>query len=198
LIVLAPEIIAALFERGAFGASDTQALVPILMICAAGMPFYGFVSIETRALYAIKDARTPVRGSAIGLVVNIILSITLLKLLNRIEGLVIASNTATIVQAVYMHRTLASRGREVRLQSIAPALAKYIGGSLLMLLILLAVKAGLSWTGGLGQSPLTVLAVSVTLGASFYLAFLKWLKMDEMNAVLDALLKREREKEQNK
>lgn len=197
LIVLAPEIIAALFERGAFNSSDTRALVPILMICAAGMPFYGIVSIETRALYAIKDARTPVRGSAIGLAVNIILSITLLKLLNRIEGLVIASNTATIVQAIYMHRTLASRGREVRLHSIVPALAKYIGGSLLMLFILLAVKAGLSWAGALGQSPLTVLAVSATLGASFYLAFLKWLKMDEINEVLDALLKRRREKKQD-
>ena len=81
LMTLAPEIIATLFQRGAFEESDTQALVPILMICAAGMPFYGFVSIETRALYAIKDARTPVRGSAIALVVNIVLSITLLKFL---------------------------------------------------------------------------------------------------------------------
>lgn len=190
LMALAPEIIGALFERGAFDDSDTRALVPILMICAAGMPFYGFVSMETRALYAIKDARTPVRGSAIALVVNIVLSLALLKLLNRIEGLVIASNTATIFQAVYMHRTLASHGREIRLRSIAPALGKYIGGSLLMLLVILALKAGLSKTGSFGQSPLTVIAISVTLGAGFYLAFLRWLKMDEMNAVLDALLKR--------
>ena len=190
LMVLAPEIIATLFERGAFGASDTRALVPILMICAAGMPFYGFVSIETRALYAMKDARTPVRGAALALIVNIILSITLLKALNRIEGLVIASNAATILQGVYMHRALARQGGNVRLRSIISPLSKFAVGSLLMLLVLMVVKTGLFRIGSIAQSPLAALLVSVTIGSGFYFAFLKWLKMEEMNAIFNAIFKR--------
>ena len=190
LMTLAPEIIATLFQRGAFEESDTQALVPILMICAAGMPFYGFVSIETRALYAIKDARTPVRCSAIALVVNIVLSITLLKFLNRIEGLVIASNTATVVQAVYMHRILARQGRGIRLKLIASVMAKYMVSGLFMLLALVALKTGLSRVGYFGENSLITLVISVAVGASLYFAILKWLRMEEVNEVVDALLKR--------
>ncbi len=190
IMILAPEIITTLFQRGAFEESDTQALVPILMICAAGMPFYGFVSIETRALYAIKDAKTPVRGSAIALVVNIVLSIALLKFLNRIEGLVIASNTAIVAQAAYLHRILARQSLGIRLKAIASAIVKYIVIGLFMLLVLVAVKTGLSRVGSFGENSLITLLISVVVGTSLYLTILKCLRMEEVNEVFDALLKR--------
>ncbi len=115
ITLLAPEIITVLFERGEFSASNSNALAPILIICAIGMPFYAFVSIETRAFYSHKDTKTPVKGSSLALVVNLILSLSLLKIMGRIEALVIASNTAIVVQAVYMHLRLRQQSHSLRL-----------------------------------------------------------------------------------
>ena len=69
-------------------------------------------------------------------------------------------------------------------------MAKYMVTGLFMLLALVAVKAGLSRVGSFGENSIITLVISVAVGASLYLAILKWLRMEEVNEVLDALFKR--------
>ena len=97
---------------------------------------------------------------------------------------------ATVVQAVYMHRILARQVSGIRLKNIASAMAKYMVTGFFMVLALVAVKAGLSRFGFFGENSMITLVISVAVGASLYLAILKWLRMEEVNEVLDALLKR--------
>ncbi len=175
LTLLAPEIIDVLFERGAFSTSDSEALSPILVICALGMPFYAFVSIETRAFYALKDTKTPVKGSTIALAVNLVLSLTLLRILDRIEALVIASNIAIVVQSVYMHFRLRKQSCSLRLREVAPVMGKFFGGCLLM--------AGFVWGVEMlliGGRPSVVLAVSIPAGALAYFFALRIMKVEEV------------------
>ena len=150
-----------------------------------------FVSIETRALYAIKDAKTPVRGSAIALVVNIVLSITLLKFLNRIEGLVSEQYGDCGSSGIHASN-FGSSSLGIRLKAIASAIVKYIAIGLFMLLALVAVKTGLSRVGSFGENSLITLLISVVVGTSLYLTILKCLRMEEVNEVFDALLREAR------
>lgn len=186
LSLLAPEIIETLFQQGQFTEADTLALVPILVICAMGMPFYSFVSIEVRAYYSLKDTKTPVKSSTMALVANVILSLSLLRWLNRIEALVIASNIAIVLQAIYLHFALRGKGQDLQLRAIFPSILKFLLASAVM-------GAGL-WLGGWGLDRVDLgawrsivsLLVLIPFGALVYFVFLKVLKMSEVEEVLDA------------
>jgi len=187
LSMLAPEIIGALFQRGQFSAADTVALTPILVICACGVPFLSFVSIATRAFYSRKDTKTPVKGSSIGLVVNIVLSLVLLRTMGRIEALVIASNVAIAVQSIYLHLKLRFQGDEARLGPVVPKLAIYLFASVLM--------GGTLWLGewtlnrfDLGQwRSAAVLVLLIPMGSFVYFATLKARRVGELEQVLESI-----------
>ncbi|MDG2254710.1 MAG: murein biosynthesis integral membrane protein MurJ [Opitutaceae bacterium] len=192
LSILAPEIIATLFEHGEFTESDTADLVPILIICAIGMPFYSFVSIEVRAYYSLKDVKTPVKSSTIALVLNLALSITLLRWLNRIEALVIASNVAVVLQATYLHFGLRSKGINLRLRLVLPTIFKFICGSVVMGIVLWFGKWGLEqFDFGIWRSSV-YLVILIPLGALVYFVFLKALGLREIEEVLTAIRKKRR------
>ncbi len=186
LSLLAPEIIATLFERGAFSRSDADALVPILVICAIGMPFLSFVSIETRAFYSIKDGKTPVKGSTIALAVNLFLSLTFLNWFGRIEALVVASNLSIMVQSAYLHWQLRKR-RAIRLRAVAPALMKYAIGSLLMFGIVLLGKRLLDPLSSIPFSNAVTLVALIPLGSVFYFGLLKLMRVEEVDEVIDVI-----------
>ena len=177
LSMLAPEIVTVLFERGEFSAENASSLSPILIICAIGMPFYAFVSIETRAFYSNKDTKTPVKGSTLALIVNIILSISLLRLLGRIEALVIASNTAIVVQAAYMHLRLCRLDLSLRLAEVLPSMLKYLVGCIVLAVVVCSLELALD-----DVRPSIRLAVSVPVGGAAYFIALRILKVREINA----------------
>lgn len=191
LSMLAPEIVETLFQRGAFTASDTAELIPILIICACGVPFLSFVSIATRAFYSRKDTKTPVKGSTIGLLVNVVLSIVLLETLDRIEALAIASNVAIAVQSVYLHIRLRAYGPETRLGSVVGKALKFTGASVVM--------GGSIWVGewgldridmGVARSPVLLL-VLIPWGLFVYFAILDFWRVEESDYARN-LLKRKR------
>jgi putative peptidoglycan lipid II flippase len=177
LSMLAPEIVTVLFERGEFSVENASSLSPILIICAIGMPFYDFVSIETRAFYSNKDTKTPVKGSTLALIVNIILSISLLGLLGRIEALVIASNAAIVVQAAYMHLRLCRLDLSLRLAEVMPSMLKYLVGCIVLAVVLCSLELALD-----DVRPSIRLAVSVPVGGAAYFIALRILKVREINA----------------
>ncbi len=180
LSMLAPEIVTVLFERGEFRTENSISLSPILIICAIGMPFYAFVSIETRAFYSNKDTTTPVKGSTLALIVNIILSIFLLRLLGRIEALVIASNIAIVVQAAYMHFRLRRLDLSLRLAEVMPSMLKYLVGCTVLAIVVCSLELAL-----VDARPSIRLAVSVPIGGTAYFIALRILKVREISAISD-------------
>ena len=105
LALLAEPMIRLLFERGAFTAADTALMAPLLALFAFGMPFFSITSLSTRAFYALKDTATPVKLAAVSFVINIVLSLLLMRPLGA-TGLVIASTVAIVVQTVLIQRRL--------------------------------------------------------------------------------------------
>jgi putative peptidoglycan lipid II flippase len=137
LVVLAEPIIRVLFQRGAFVAGDTEAMRPVLAVCAAGLPFLSFVNLALRAFYARKDTTTPVRAAVLSFVVNLGLSFALMGSLGT-AGLALAGSLAVVVQAVYLQWHLAREHPELGFHHLVRDLAKVIVASAVMGALVLA------------------------------------------------------------
>ena len=80
LIVLAEPIVRLLFERGRFDASATANAAFALQFLALGLVAYSTVNILARAFYALHDTKTPMKISAVAMILNIPLTIWLMNL----------------------------------------------------------------------------------------------------------------------
>ncbi len=129
LVLLSEPIVRLLFQRGAFHASDTAEMVPILAAFAIGMPFFSAVSQMTRTFYAMKDMRTPVKAALASFVANIGLSFVLMHFFSTV-GLALASNIAIIVQAVWLQSALGLKLPNLHFSTLVPTLLKIALASL--------------------------------------------------------------------
>src|SRR5690606_17570631 len=141
LALLSEPIIRVLFQRGAFDASDTQMMAPLLVAFAVGMPFCSIVSLSTRAFYAIKDTKTPVKIATVSFVVNVAASLVLMRVWGTF-GLALASSIAVIVQTVLLQRRLTVRLPELAFRPVMIDLVKILAGTAMMAAV---VGGGWAW-----------------------------------------------------
>ena len=187
LVVLAVPIVRLLFQRGAFHASDTSLMQPVLIVFALGLPFFSFVNLVLRAFYARKDTATPVRAAMLSFAVNLALSVALMGPLGTV-GLALASNIAIVAQAWYLQRHLARGHAGLQFHHLARDLAKVVAASAAMGVV---VAGGWwAWSHALAATKLTdalALAGLISAGVASYAALLWALKIegrDDLTAVL--------------
>jgi putative peptidoglycan lipid II flippase len=98
LVALARPIVALLFERGSFTAADTAATATALVYYAPGLIGYSAVKIAVPSFYAIRDSRTPVAVSAVTVALNVVMNLTLVRVLGY-RGLALGTAVSAIVNA---------------------------------------------------------------------------------------------------
>jgi len=138
--LLATPIVRLLFERGEFTANDTNLMTPVVAIYALGLPFFSFVSLMLRAFYAQKDTLTPVHAALFSFVVNLALSLALMRTLGTL-GLALAGNLAVVAQAIYLQRKLSQRRPELGFAPFARDLGKILLATGAMALVVLGAQA---------------------------------------------------------
>ncbi len=131
LALLSEPIIRLLFQRGEFHASDTVLMAPILAVYALGLPFLSFTTVALRGFYALKDTATPVRAAVLSFVVNLVLSVVLMRWFSTV-GLAAASNLAVLVQAWYLQTRLSRKLASLGFAPLWSNLGKIVGASALM------------------------------------------------------------------
>ncbi|KAF0111065.1 MAG: hypothetical protein FD149_2566 [Rhodospirillaceae bacterium] len=135
LVVLAEPIIAVLFERGAFGASQTHATAGALAAFALGLPAYVLTKALTPGFFARYDTATPVKVAAAGLVLNVLLSLALMGPLAHV-GLALSSALSAWFNVTALWMILSRRGQgrlDDRLKTRVPrliAISLVLGGVL--------------------------------------------------------------------
>ncbi|MBL9211331.1 MAG: murein biosynthesis integral membrane protein MurJ [Opitutaceae bacterium] len=193
LLVLATPIIRLLFQRGEFRAADTALMQPVLVVYALGLPFFSFVNIVLRAFYAQKDTRTPVHAALLSFVVNLGLSLVLMRPLGTV-GLAVAGNVAVVVQAVYLQSHLARKREGLGFGHVAGDLFKVILAAVFM-----AGAVGVAWWAWartVAVSPWSDalgLALVIALGAAVYAVVVWRLKIggrEDLEALLGKLRER--------
>lgn len=96
VIVLRRELVAFLFQRGAFDATDAHMTAVALLFYTVGLLFLVWRDYLARAFYALQDTATPMWTGLCSVVVNIGLNLVLVRYLAH-GGLALATSIAALV-----------------------------------------------------------------------------------------------------
>ena len=108
VILFANEIVAMLFQRGAFTAFDTQRTAEVVTFYSIGLIFFSIKEVALNMFYAIEDTVTPTINSILAIVINIVLNLLLIKSMAH-KGLALATTisgglTLVMLLVVLRHR----------------------------------------------------------------------------------------------
>ncbi len=81
LVVIGPQIVGVLFERGAFTADDTAAVALAVALFALGLPAFVLQKVVQPAFFAREDMDRPLRYALIGMATNTALAVALAPLI---------------------------------------------------------------------------------------------------------------------
>ena len=100
-MILSNDITMAFFGRGAFDRNAESLTSAALSFYAIGIVFVGVRELLARYYYAYGNTKIPMLNAAIGMVVNIMLNLTLSRVIG-IGGLALATSVAAIVTVILM------------------------------------------------------------------------------------------------
>src|SRR5215467_14027794 len=109
LALLATPILTVLFQRGAFGPSDTAATAAALAAYTAGLPAFVLVKVLAPAFFARYDTATPVKVAIAAMAANLCLTLILMQFLGHV-GIALATTAAGWVNAMTLLALLLRRG----------------------------------------------------------------------------------------
>lgn len=126
LMILRVPVVQLLFERGAFDERATAMTAVAILFYGVGLVGFATNIVLTRGFYAFQDTITPVKLLAVNLVLNLILSVILMRPLAH-GGLALGSSLAALVNTVllvwYLERRLPGLRRAGWLRFCAAVLA---------------------------------------------------------------------------
>jgi len=109
LIALAQPIVAVLFQRGAFSATDTYETAQTMIWFSAGLPAYVLIRVLQPGFFAREDTTTPTIFAGVSVIINIVLSLLLFPSLKHV-GIALATSVAAWANAVLLGVWLGRRG----------------------------------------------------------------------------------------
>jgi len=197
MYVLRQEIVATLFQFGAFTSSSTELVASALQYFALGLVAYAVVEVITRAYYALHDTATPVTISVATVLLNLGLSIILTRSFGwGYEGLALSLAVTTTVEMVLLWVLLGRRlpgwglASDGILSSIvrSGAAAAVMGAVLVLLVPWLHTLLPGATTSKVEAVLLTVVGVGV--GGLVYIGAAKLLRSEELEGALGLVLRR--------
>lgn len=180
-ILLNKEIISAFYERGKFNAVAVGITASAFLGYSLVLPFTGVRDILNSSLFSMQKTKVTTINGVIGVVVNIILSISLSKVFG-IFGVAIASTIASMITAVLL---FISTRKFVGHFDVFPMIIKLLKISLSAIVMLLVLTL-LNNIINLNNAILIILLNGV-VGAIIYFISCKILKVEEFNEVIDMI-----------
>jgi putative peptidoglycan lipid II flippase len=161
LVALATPIVSVVFERGAFTPADTAATAAALTFYAPGLVGYSAVKLASPAFYALRDSRTPVVVSVSSVAANVVLNLTLVRVLGY-RGLALGTAIASLLNAAVLLGLLSRRIGGLDDRRVLAAFAKISVASAVMAAAVMGVSG---WAAAAWPDP-GWLARGLQLGAS--------------------------------
>jgi len=164
LMVLGHELIAVFFQRGAFGVEATIMTAKALICYAVGLWAFSGIRVMVSAFYALQDTRTPVRVATLALLINITLSLLLMKPFGH-SGLALSLSLASGVQFLLLLYFLKDKLGTAYLRNLTASLAKASAASLIMGTMLLSLSSVNIGSGLQASSLFAVLRIMLLVAA---------------------------------
>ncbi|MCI9304344.1 MAG: murein biosynthesis integral membrane protein MurJ [Clostridium sp.] len=177
-ILLNKELISAFYERGKFNDIAVGITASAFLGYSLVLPFTGIRDILNSSLFSMQKTKVTTINGVIGVVVNIILSISLSKIFG-IFGVALASTIASIITAILL---FISTRKFVGNFNVIPMIIKLLK-ILLSAIIMFFVLVMLNNILVLNNSILTIL-FNFIIGVIVYFIVCKILKIEEVNEAI--------------
>jgi putative peptidoglycan lipid II flippase len=184
LLLLRVQVVQALFERGRFQNSSTEAVALALMFYSPGLVAHSGIEIITRAFYAMHDTRTPVYIGVGAMLTNLAFSLALIGPM-QIAGLAMANSMAAYIELALLIGFICPRVGGLGGARTWSALGK---AALATLVMSAAVWAFLEFASQ--SSAIMRGGISAVIGAVVYAVTLLLVGADEGKAMLRMVLRR--------
>ncbi|MGF7185475.1 putative peptidoglycan lipid II flippase [Desulfitispora alkaliphila] len=191
LLVLRIPVVRLLFEQGQFTPEATEATAYALFFYSFGIFAYSAIQVLNRSFYSLQDTKTPVMIAISTIFLNLILNLILIRPLGH-GGLALAYSIAGVYSMGmllwFLRRKLGGiDGKNMIMSFVKTGIASVALG--ITAYGSAGVLAGTVDVGSkLGQF-IQVAGASTVAGLTF-LIIAKLLKMEELNSVLDVLMRR--------
>ena len=190
LIVLGRPIIALIYERGHFGAGDTDHTAAALAFYAIGLAGYSAVRILAPAFYALGDARTPMIISLLSMATNFVMNWMLIDVLQE-RGLALSTSTVALMNFALLYGIMHRRVRGIEGRRTAIAVGKIVAAAAIMGVVCWVISRAIANGAGDGfPARMANVAVSVSAGAAIFYLISSALGIQELKAATDVLTKR--------
>lgn len=175
----ARDIVQVVYTRGNFGKEATLLTSAALMCYGAMYIFAALQETATRAFYAMKDTKTPLKTSAIAIFANSLISIILFPFIG-IKGIALGTTISTALAAFLLIGNLNKHLPMLNLKDILPSVIKIISAGILI------VGFGLLFQKWLSNCGALVRFLTVTVGLfTIYFTVLYILKCEEITFLIN-------------
>jgi len=187
---LAIPVTRAIYQRGRFTAADTLATAAALVLYVLGIPFASALRNVAAVFYAYKDAKTPMYASFASIALNLVLNISLMRVIGYL-AFPLSTSLAAVLNVVLLYALLP---RKIGPTDLG-ALGRYGG----RLAVASAAAGGVAWVANramvtrLGVSfggTLASLALSGVLGLAVFFAVSRLIGLAESGDYLRRFLRR--------
>jgi putative peptidoglycan lipid II flippase len=183
LIVLAVPIIALLFQRGAFTATDTIPTANALFWYTVGLWAFSGLKVVTQAFFSLKDTRTPLWVSMGAVAVNLVAGLLLMGPMAQ-GGLALATSLAAAFNLLVLFGLLVKRLGSFPSAHFVKCIAKVCAASAIMGVALAYASTFGHWDQGLNKLNALVLAACVFGGLLIFAVSAFLLRCPEINSLL--------------
>ena len=125
-VIFSEPIVKLLFGRGAFNEEAVILTSGALLYYSIGLVSIGLRDVLSRGFFAMQDTKTPVKNSALGVILNIILNIILSRYMG-LKGLALATSISATFTTILMFITLR---RKIGMFGMKKALKSFVKISL--------------------------------------------------------------------
>ncbi|MGI6423719.1 MAG: murein biosynthesis integral membrane protein MurJ [Tepidanaerobacteraceae bacterium] len=188
-MIFAEPVVKLLFGRGAFDPEAISMTSNALFFYSIGMIGFGLREILSRAFYSMQDTKTPMINAAIAMGMNIVLNIILSRFLG-LGGLALATSISAIFCTGLLFVSLRKKIGAFGMKNTTISLIKILVASLVMgIVAYLAYDLLLSYFSGNLS-----LIISICIGALVYFVIVYFMKVDEVETLVNAAKKRLKER----
>ncbi|EKO1912919.1 murein biosynthesis integral membrane protein MurJ [Clostridium botulinum] len=189
IAVLRGPLINIIFKRGAFSDEAASLTSQALLLYTPAMIAYGVRDILNKAFYAIKDTKTPMINSFIGIIINVVINSLLIKHLG-VSGLTLATTISAIVITIVMLLDLNKKLNGIDIKNIIISFLKVILSALIMGILVTVINKFTLLSLGTGTKGSAVsILICMFIGAVCYTLTIYLLKVKEIQDIVEPLLK---------
>lgn len=182
IMIYAEEIVTIFYGRGQFAQSALDLTTWSLVFYAFGSFAFGLRQIIIRMFYALHDTKTPVYSSIVAVVLNIILNLTLSKIIG-IPGLALATSISAYVSVFILFYFASKKVGDLGLKSAFIVILKCIIAAIVMAVVSLICYEFLA-----NYIPrVTALAVAIALAVLIYAGIMLQMKIEEVDTIKEKI-----------